>query len=64
MCQKGGNVIKLKDYVGWDVDKAIDDLILKYNVDESRINKEFVKSDSIDAGKIIKQTPRKINYLI
>jgi len=56
---KGGNVIKLKDYVGWDVDKAIDDLILKYNVDESRINKEFVKSDSIDAGKIIKQTPRK-----
>lgn len=56
---KGGNVIKLKNYVGWDVDKAIDDLILKYNVDESRIKKEFVKSDSIDAGKIIKQTPGK-----
>ena len=56
---KGGNVIKLKNYVGWDVDKAIDDLILKYNVDESRIKKESVKSDSIDAGKIIKQTPGK-----
>ena len=56
---KGGNVIKLKNYVGWDVDKAIDDLILKYNVDERRIKKESVKSDSIDAGKIIKQTPGK-----
>jgi serine/threonine-protein kinase len=56
---KGGNVIKLTNYVGWDVDKAIDDLILKHNVDESRIKKESVKSDSIDAGKIIKQTPKK-----
>ena len=56
---KGGNVIKLTNYVGCDVDKAIDDLILKHNVDESRIKKESVKSDSIDAGKIIKQTPKK-----
>lgn len=56
---KGGNVIKLTNYVGWDVDKAIDYLILKHNVDESRIKKESVKSDSIDAGKIIKQTPKK-----
>lgn len=56
---KGGNVIKLTNYVGWDVDKAIDDLILKHNVDESRIKKASVKSDSIDAGKIIKQTPKK-----
>ena len=56
---KGGNVIKLTNYVGWDVDKAIDDLILKHNVDESRIKKESVKSNSIDAGKIIKQTPKK-----
>ena len=56
---KGGNVIKLTNYVGWDVDKAIDDLILKHNVDESQIKKESVKSDSIDAGKIIKQTPKK-----
>ncbi len=56
---KGGNVIMLTNYVGWDVDKAIDDLILKHNVDESRIKKESVKSDSIDAGKIIKQTPKK-----
>ena len=56
---KGGNVIKMTNYVGWDVDKAIDDLILKHNVDESRIKKELVKSDSIDAGKVIKQTPKK-----
>lgn len=49
----------MTNYVGWDVDKAIDDLILKHNVDESRIKKESVKSDSIDAGKIIKQTPKK-----
>jgi eukaryotic-like serine/threonine-protein kinase len=56
---KGGNVIKMTNYVGWDIDKAIDDLILKNNVDENRIKKESVKSDSIDAGKIIKQTPGK-----
>ncbi|XOQ37520.1 MAG: Stk1 family PASTA domain-containing Ser/Thr kinase [Lactococcus sp.] len=56
---KGGNVIKMTNYVGWDIDKAIDDLILKHNVDENRIKKESVKSDSIDAGKIIKQTPGK-----
>lgn len=56
---KGGNVIKLKNYVGQDVTKAIDDLILTYNVDESRIKKEFIKSDSIQAGKIIKQSPKK-----
>lgn len=56
---KGGNVIKLKNYVGQDVAKAIDDLILNYNVDESRIKKEMVKSDSIEAGKIIKQSPKK-----
>ncbi|GAX48418.1 Stk1 family PASTA domain-containing Ser/Thr kinase [Pseudolactococcus reticulitermitis] len=56
---KGGNVIKMSNYVGWDIDKAIDDLILKHNVDENRIKKELVKSDSIDAGKIIKQTPKK-----
>lgn len=56
---KGGNVIKMTNYVGWDVDKAIDDLILKHNVDESRIKKELVKSDSIEAGKIIKQSPKK-----
>ncbi|GAB2020937.1 Stk1 family PASTA domain-containing Ser/Thr kinase [Pseudolactococcus yaeyamensis] len=55
---KGGNVIKLTNYVGWEVDRAIDDLIFKYNVDKSRIKKESVKSDSIDAGKIIKQTPK------
>src|SRR5574339_378723 len=56
---KGGNVIKLKNYVGRDVNEAVDDLILKYNVDESRIKKKFVKSDSVEAGKVVKQTPKK-----
>ncbi|MCJ1981993.1 Stk1 family PASTA domain-containing Ser/Thr kinase [Lactococcus piscium] len=55
---KGGNVIKLKNYVGRDVNEAVDDLILKYNVDESRIKKKFVKSDSVEAGKVVKQTPK------
>ena len=55
---KGGNVIKLKNYVGRDVNEAVDDLILKYNVDEARIKKKFVKSDSVESGKVVKQTPK------
>jgi serine/threonine-protein kinase len=56
---QGGNVIKMRNYVGVDVNIAIDELILKYNVEESRIKKVFVKSDSVAAGKIIKQSPKK-----
>jgi serine/threonine-protein kinase len=56
---KGGDVIKLKNYVGKSFDDVKDDLILNYNVPESRIIKKDVKSDTIEAGKIIKQTPKK-----
>lgn len=55
----GGNVIKLKNYVGCNISEATDDLVLKYNVNESRIKKKLVKSDSISAGKIVKQSPGK-----
>lgn len=56
---KGGNVVRLKNYVGWNISDATDDLVLKYNVSESRIKKKLVKSNSISAGKIVKQTPGK-----
>ncbi|MDN6030041.1 MAG: Stk1 family PASTA domain-containing Ser/Thr kinase [Lactococcus plantarum] len=56
---KGGNVVRLKNYVGWNISEATDDLVLKYNVAESRIKKKLVKSDAISAGKIVKQTPGK-----
>jgi hypothetical protein len=51
--------IKMINYVGWDVNKAVEELILKYNVEESRIKKVLVKSDTTAAGKIIKQSPKK-----
>lgn len=56
---KGGDVIKLKNYVGKSFDDVKDDLILNYNVPENRIVKKEVKSDTIEAGKIVKQSPKK-----
>ncbi|GFH41821.1 putative serine/threonine-protein kinase PknB [Lactococcus hodotermopsidis] len=55
---KGGNVIEMQDYIDEDIQTAIDELMLKYNVSASQIEKKYVKSSNFEAGKIVKQTPK------
>ncbi|MQW23762.1 MULTISPECIES: Stk1 family PASTA domain-containing Ser/Thr kinase [unclassified Lactococcus] len=53
------NVISMDNYVGQDIDSALNDLLVKYNITSDMVTKNYVANDSYKAGTIFKQTPAK-----